>query len=167
MRRAMTVAVVGIGISIALLAEGLLASEAYVTVSPTTVKKSEPVNITVSNCKSGSNSYVGDYAATIEEELTYPSGAVDQFGRPVDETDGTTEFTRTLTTVGNHTLKVWCKHTWSGGSGQPWPPEEFTIAVYEESTTPTPRITDEERAKCKKLPTRKKRKKCLKKAALD
>jgi hypothetical protein len=167
MRRNVTVALVGALVSLALMAEGLAASEAYVTVAPTRVKKSEPVTVSVNTCKSGSNANVGDYTATIEEDLTYPSGPVDHFSRPVDESDGTTEFTHNLPAVGNHKLKVWCKHTWSNGSGQPWTPEEFTVEVYEEGTTPTPTITDQERAKCKKLPTRRKRKRCLKKAALD
>lgn len=167
MRRTMTAALLGAGISFVFLAEGLSASSAPNVTGPTNVKKGENFIITVRNCQSGTSS-VGQYSAVIKQEATAPDGFKAYGTFAVDESDGVTEHQTQRNIPGTWKELWWCEHTWNGGSGRPWPAEELTIEVSnEEAPKPTPTITDAERKKCDKKKTKKARRRCLKAARAD
>ena len=169
MRRTLAVTLVGISMSLGLVSEALASAtaEPNVTVSSTRVKLNEFLTVTVRNCKGGGNDTVGDYTAKIWFEHTPPGGSSFTESRDPDESDGVAEVPQGYGTPGVWKLKVWCTHTWSTGSGQPWPDEEFTIEVYKEGATSTPTLTDAERKRCHKIKNKKRRKRCLRRARAD
>jgi hypothetical protein len=159
MRRAVTIALIGVGLSLTLVSEGVAAaSEPNVTASATRVKKGEPVDFTARNCSSGSG-----YTAVIEVNVTNPDGSVSQQKWATD-TDGETTFGYSFDVTGTYRYEIYCRHE---GKGTWWGPEVITVEVYEDPVGTTPTITDAERKKCKKINKKKKRKRCLKQAALD
>lgn len=172
MRRTLTVTLVGVAVSVALVSDALGAALDHYVTAPAKVKKDEAFSITVRNCQSGGGGYYTEpYTAYVLEQGTRPDGTTYE-SEHTASTYGDTVLVKTLNQVGTWTIKFVCEHRSTGGNSTAW---EETIMIEVEPasepaptvTEPGPTLTDEEKKNCKKKKTKKKRKKCRAREAAD
>jgi hypothetical protein len=151
-RRTLKLALVGVGLTIALASEGLAATAPNVF-APASIKEDVSFDIIVSNCKS----QLG-YTATIIEQITLPNGSAspDSGEHVPDDTDGETDIRTSLSPAGLWTFNYTCRQVSSSGNVDSWGPETIVVNVLKAGGT----LTAAERKKCSKKPTAAARRKC-------
>lgn len=157
MRRTTTLVGVGMVLTLALALEGLAAATAPKASVTDTIKKDESITITATDCESGTN-----YDAYVDVHVYRPDWTAYSGVYREADVSGTTTITIQITEVGTFSVTVECIHVFDNGNKGSWYLEAETVTV-----TGTATITEAERQKCKNKKTRKARRKCLKKAALD
>jgi hypothetical protein len=150
-RRTMTLALVGVALTIALAAQGLAATAPNVF-APATIKEDVSFDVIVSNCSSQFG-----YTAMIIETITLPNGSPSpDSGEHVADADGETDIRTTLESPGLWTFDYTCRQTSSSGNVDSWGPERITVTALKAGGT----LTAAERKKCSKKPTAAARRKC-------
>ncbi|MGH2692206.1 MAG: hypothetical protein ACRDHM_06850 [Actinomycetota bacterium] len=154
MRRRTIVGLVGVALSLALSSDALAAPNASVD---DRVKHDEAMYVEARNCVSGSN-----YTAYVDIYITSADGSVysEYTDQGTDADPATPEgFNITMRDIGTYTVRVVCRHQFSGGGSGTWYDETEDVVVTG--------LTDDERKKCRKKATRRARKRCLRRETAD
>jgi hypothetical protein len=158
MRKTLTIALVGVGLSLALASDGLADAADPNVSAPATVEENKILTVAVGNCSSGTG-----YQAILTPRWIRPDGQADDY--PGGPGDGVTELEYRLTPAGQWRLEMTCWHVFDDGTWKKFWEESVDIDVLKAASTGT--LTKAEKKKCKKKETRKARKRCLKKQRAD
>ena len=164
MRKALTVAFVGVALSMTLVAEGLAsASEPNVT-GPTTAKNGETFEFLVRNCGPGLDDSGYPTERYISIDAYDPDGNFAGWHEQPAEVDGETAIPTTIHDPGRWAFHFYCKN--QTDDFHTWGPEIMPVEVYGEGLD-APTLTAEERKRCRKKKSAKKRRACRKREAAD
>jgi hypothetical protein len=163
LRRLVTYALVGVGLSLSLASEGLTATSDPNATAPSQVSRGESFLFTIRNCSPQNT----DQEAWIYFQST--NSPVEPV--PIEqeaEGDGVSDIPHSYSTTGVKNVLVRCTLETALDELTTWQ-EALSVSVVEGTTAGQsgPSLTAAERKKCKKIDNAAKRKRCLKKQAAD